>query len=173
MQYNLVEFDMDRVTDSIQTVVDIVPCSGLVGDLYKKVDRDGSVRYHLRGKDGPLHRVGGPAVIYADGREEWYCGGVKHRVDGPAITEPGGGKFWYFDGLLHRDDGPAVERSNGDKEWWVRGELHREGWAAIEYADGRRERWEHGKMCVVARRPDGFRQNGPDRRKGPPVPLWQ
>jgi hypothetical protein len=47
-------------------------------------------------KNGRLHRLNGPAIIYYDGYEEWY----RH-------------------GKLHRDDGPARAHSSADiEEWW-------------------------------------------------------
>lgn len=32
-----------------------------------------------------LHRIDGPAVIYKNGKSEWWQEGLLHRVDGPAI----------------------------------------------------------------------------------------
>ena len=32
------------------------------------------------------HRIGGPAVIYVDGIEEWWVDNKRHRIDGPALV---------------------------------------------------------------------------------------
>ena len=48
--------------------------------------------------NGKLHRDGEPAIIWADGSQEWY-----------------------IDDKLHRDDGPAVIYPNGLQEWWING----------------------------------------------------
>ena len=37
--------------------------------------------------NGTLHRTDGPAVIHADGTEEWWRYGVRVEVDQPQITE--------------------------------------------------------------------------------------
>ena len=51
---------------------------------------------------GQLHRVGGPAVEYANGSKEWYQTGLRHRVDGPAITWPGGDcGSWFLHGKVY------------------------------------------------------------------------
>jgi hypothetical protein len=60
-------------------------------------------------KDGNLHRVDGPAIIYSDGSHSLGCEGTqsfrtqiwcqndkKHRVDGPAIIYSDGTKHWYL-----------------------------------------------------------------------------
>lgn len=33
------------------------------------------------------HRVDGPALIYADGYQEWRVDGLLHRLDGPAVVD--------------------------------------------------------------------------------------
>ena len=66
--------------------------------------------------------------------------GKIHRIDGPAIVYASGTKYWMQNGILHRTDGPAIESVNGHKEWWQNGRRHRTDGPAIEYADGRR-RW--------------------------------
>ena len=54
-------------------------------------------------QDGELHRDGAPAVIYADGANEWLHHGKRHRDDGPAIIYADGTKEWY------RNDRPIPE----------------------------------------------------------------
>lgn len=56
-----------------------------------------ATEWHLRaiGKDGKpdtqyhtqTHRIGGPAVEYDDGSEQWYEYGELHRVGGPAVID--------------------------------------------------------------------------------------
>ena len=83
---------------------------------------EGYASIHVQ-TDGQLHRVDGPAITYADGRE-WYLHGKLHRVDGPAVTYADGCEHWYLNGKLHRVDGPAVTYADGREEWWLHGERH-------------------------------------------------
>jgi hypothetical protein len=57
-------------------------------------------RYEIRNSKGHLHRDGGPAAIYPDGRQYWYQNGKFHREDGPALTYPDGRRYWYWNGAL-------------------------------------------------------------------------
>jgi hypothetical protein len=66
-----------------------------------------------------LHREDGPAVIYKDGRKEWYMNGKLHRVGGPAVETEHGGKFWIFYDKIHRVDGPAVITKDGELSWYL------------------------------------------------------
>jgi hypothetical protein len=88
------------------------------------------------------HRIGGPAIIRPDGREEWYENGLLHRIGGPAIIGPNNNQLWYENrvnyceewyehGLLHRNDGPAIKKSNGIEEWYENGLLHRNDGPAV------------------------------------------
>ena len=43
----------------------------------------GTRRYRNAG--GQLHRVGGPAVVWESGEQEWYQNNLRHREDGPAM----------------------------------------------------------------------------------------
>jgi len=72
-----------------------------------------------------LHCDWGPAVIYEDGTQEWYCEGLLHRIGDPAVIHSDGTKEWWVEGLRHRTDGPAVIRSDGTKEWYCLSRLHR------------------------------------------------
>jgi hypothetical protein len=71
-----------------------------------------------RNANGDLHRVDGPAVIYADGHKEWWQNCELHRDDGPAVINADGDKFWCQHGKFHRVDGPAIEYADGDKSWY-------------------------------------------------------
>ena len=81
-----------------------------------EVDEEDTKRWFI---DGKLHRLGGPAVIWANGQKEWWIDGKPHRLDGPAIDSVDGIKIWYVNGELHRLDGPAVEWVNGNKSWYI------------------------------------------------------
>ncbi len=70
---------------------------------------------------GELHRDDGPAVMWPDGRLEWYRHGKQHRDDGPAEIWPDGTQRWCQHGKLHREDGPAKIRASGSQEWWWHG----------------------------------------------------
>ena len=43
----------------------------------------------------------------------------KIDVDGPAIIAADGTQEWWVNGQLHRLDGPAVIGAYGTQEWWV------------------------------------------------------
>lgn len=60
------------------------------------IDYLGNKRYF--NKSGQLHRLGGPAVVYADGIKCWWQNGQRHRTDGPAIERVNGGNEWYING---------------------------------------------------------------------------
>ena len=79
-----------------------------------EVDEDGTQTWF--DEDGLLHRINGPAVLYANGDELWYYRDLLDRLDGPAVTlYDDAGKIqrqeWRQDGDLHREDGPAVEET--------------------------------------------------------------
>lgn len=86
-----------------------------------KIDNKGNKIWY--NKNGKLHRKGGPAIIWADGDEEWWFDDKLHRVDGPAVKLIDGHESWCKNGLLHRLDGPAIigNKNNGYKEWWIDG----------------------------------------------------
>jgi hypothetical protein len=52
----------------------------------------------------------GPAVIWADGSQEWWINGNRHRLNEPAVVNADGSRRWYLNGSLHRIGGPAVEQ---------------------------------------------------------------
>lgn len=88
--------------------------------LTMTLDEYGDITY--TNQAGELHRVHGPAVIWADGERGWYQHGRRHRVDGPAVTLPDGSEHWYISGRRHRVGGPASVFA-GDRvwEWWENG----------------------------------------------------
>jgi hypothetical protein len=105
----------------------------------------GITRYTL---DDDPHRLDGPAVIYADGTEEFYFEGARHRAGGlPAVIMSTGELEYYVKDELHRDgDLPALVTPDGDREYWVRGKRSREGGnPAIVRVDGRTEWWLNGQ----------------------------
>lgn len=79
---------------------------------------DGVIYYTEKGF---ISNSDGPAVIYPNGRKEWYYAGYMHRVNGPAIIDPNFGRVWVQRGTIHRADGPAVIKNTGEYEWWVWG----------------------------------------------------
>lgn len=79
---------------------------------------------------GQLHRDTGPAVIYMDGDKIWYQNGRRHREGAPAVICTNGTQIWYSRGRRHRESAPAVI-ANGTLEWWVEGRRHREDGPAI------------------------------------------
>ena len=134
-------------------------------------------------KDGALHRTDGPAVIWSDGRKEWWedgsltnvrCipnemtddmasfwfkNGIFHRKDGPAVSSGWGYEAYYVYGKPHRIGGPAIiwpnvhNGSTSRKEWWVDGVLHRDDGPAIIRSDGTKEWWANGK-CIKKTKPN-------------------
>ena len=72
-------------------------------------------------QNGELHRIDGPAVVYADGTKYWYKNGNRHRENGPAVIYPNGNQHWYQNGKLHRDNGPAIIRTDGSGDWYKNG----------------------------------------------------
>ena len=79
------------------------------------------MRYEIRNNHGQLHRDDGPAVIYPNGKQEWYRNGARHRDNGPADIHHDGTQYWYRNGLIHRDDGPAITYSDGAQFWYLNG----------------------------------------------------
>lgn len=103
-----------------------------------KQDKHGTKRWRL--KNNQLHRIGAPAVEFADGSKFWYQFDELHREDGPAMETAVGAKAWYVKGKFHRLDGPAIERPQDyimDSSWYVNGKHFKDvvAWAkaALEY----------------------------------------
>ena len=84
-----------------------------------KVIYEDRTEYRLGTKDGPLHRLNGPAWIREDGSQAWWVGGKRHRLDGPAYFGSNGHQSWYIEGQLHRLDGPAWIGFDGTQAWYV------------------------------------------------------
>jgi len=79
-----------------------------------------------RDKNGLLHCVDGPALIYPKDKVmgngyEYYIHGNRHRENGPAVVWGNGHREYWIDGKLHREDGPAIDSPNY-KAYWVNGE---------------------------------------------------
>lgn len=67
-----------------------------------------------------------PAIIWSDGRKEWYDNGYLHRDnDLPAIVN-GNHKEWCQHGQLHRIGGPAIMGRYNDQQdsHWLNGRWH-------------------------------------------------
>ena len=60
-----------------------------------ELEQDGTFWYN---SDGEFHRVGGPAMEWADGAKFWYLNGKQHREDGPAFIGANGHKQWFVNG---------------------------------------------------------------------------
>ncbi len=99
-----------------------------------------------RDKDGKWHRDDGPAVIRADGTQEWYQHGYLHRDGEPAVIRPDGAQEWRQNDNLHRDDGPAWIGPDGSQEWWQNGQRHRDDGPAVIEADGTQWWCQHGRV---------------------------
>lgn len=57
------------------------------------VDAEGTERWTL--PNGDLHRKDGPAVMWKNGKQEWWYQGKRHRTGAPAVVEPDGGAEWW------------------------------------------------------------------------------
>lgn len=140
---------------------------------------DGTLLWH--DLEGKLHRVGGPAVIKADGTKEWWLDGKRSNPDGPAIERPDGSKEWYLDGKKNREgDLPAVEGAKGRKEWWVNDQLHRDNdLPAIVDPELHVEQWwnrgvrhrDDYKPAIVIHAHDGFKTKCEWWEHGKPVEV--
>ena len=62
-----------------------------------ETDASGTRRYYNFA--GQLHRLDGPAVVYAGGAKAWYQNGLRHRTDGPAFMLADGRKWWYLNDM--------------------------------------------------------------------------
>ena len=98
-----------------------------------------------------------PAIIRANGDQQWYQDGHLHREgDQPAIILANGNQYWYQHDQLHRGgDQPAIILANGDQYWYQHDQLHREGdQPAVIYANGQKEYWLKGKHILSAQELD-------------------
>jgi hypothetical protein len=117
-------------------------------NVVRTVEPDGSIKYNR--SNGLLHRLNGPAIVWADGTEEWWVNGRHHRDDGPAIIG-NESRRWCQDGKFHRLDGPAIEWADGTEEWWVEGGLHRTDGPAVVKSNGKgkHEWWVDGRQLSL------------------------
>jgi hypothetical protein len=46
--------------------------------------------------DYQYHRVGGPAIEWHNGDQNWYFNGQLHRLDGPAFIWEGHAPEWHY-----------------------------------------------------------------------------
>jgi len=60
---------------------------------------------------GKLHRLDGPALMFSNGRKEWWINSKQHRLDGPAITDSNGYKEWWIN---------DKELNNNEVESWIK-----------------------------------------------------
>jgi hypothetical protein len=91
-------------------------------ESHPEQDADGNVFWRL--PNLKLHRIGAPAIEWANGTKQWFLNGKLHRTGAPATMCPNGTNFWYQHGKLHRDDAPAVEWADGTKEWYLNGNYY-------------------------------------------------
>lgn len=97
-------------------------------------------------KRGVLHREGGPAVIKANGDQQWWTYNLLHRENGPAIERADGYKAYFNMGRLSREEGPAIETAKGSTAYYKGGKPHRdENQPAIELASGRKYYFVEGQ----------------------------
>jgi hypothetical protein len=90
--------------------------------VLEEIDAYGHHSWYNRA--GQLHRDGDlPAIILANGVQQWYKDGKRHRDgDLPAFISAIGDQYWYKDGKLHRDgDLPAFIDADGRKSWFRNG----------------------------------------------------
>lgn len=66
---------------------------------------------HIWLTGGKFHRLNGPAVIKANGDEEWYLLGAKHRTFGPAI-ESSCPEYWLYGKQLSKEEYDLIFDSN-------------------------------------------------------------
>ncbi len=101
-------------------------------------------QHGVRHRDNDL-----PATIYVDGSREWRRYGKIHRDnDLPAVIYADGRQCWYYHGELHRDnDLPAIICTNGTRKWYQHGKRHRDNnLPAVIYTSGTQEWYQYGKF---------------------------
>ena len=72
---------------------------------------------------GQLHRIDGPAIIYANGSKYWYNNGLRHRLDGPA-SEFVYGPFhktihYIHDNELTEEEFKEITQSEEHLNWYL------------------------------------------------------
>jgi len=68
-----------------------------------KTEKDSVVFYSEQpqvwtNKNGEYHRIGGPAIIFPGGYQEWCLKGRLHRIGGPAVIFSDGYESWFLNG---------------------------------------------------------------------------
>jgi len=71
--------------------------------LTVETNSNGTIRY--RNADGEIHNPHGPAVVCANGCQEYWIHGEWHNENGPAIVWPDGDKkYWINDKELTKSE---------------------------------------------------------------------
>ena len=116
---------------------------------------------------GHLHRLDGPAAVYADGKEGFFLHGfpftekeiesirqaklaiTKTGPEGNTVSGEENYKLTFNDGpFLHREDGPAVIYKSGEKRWYNKGRPHNLNGPAKIDAFGNKSYYIHGHMVT-------------------------
>ncbi len=123
--------------------------------------------------DGKYHAIGKPAIVNAQGGEQWYEYGQRHREGGPATSGPDGHQEYWQRGSTHREDGPARIFANGTKHWVQHNHLHRADGPAIEDATGKNTGYFlHGRTPTDAEMKDILaRQTAREQREREEIAL--
>ena len=85
-----------------------------------------AIVFYIKGTKVP-HREDGPAIIFNNGKKEWWINGKRHREDGPAIEFPTGDEMWALEGRYYSKEGwfNALSKENQIKmlysEYFIRG----------------------------------------------------
>ncbi len=69
-------------------------------------------------KEGQVHRIGGPAVEYADGDKFWFQNDKRHKLDGPAIELVKGYKEYWIEGKKYTEE-EFLKKTSPIKEYTV------------------------------------------------------
>jgi len=67
-----------------------------------EIDSIGSM--YWRNKDGQMHREGAPAITWRDGSEFWYLYGFLHKLDGPAVMYANQNTQWWINGKQYTQE---------------------------------------------------------------------
>jgi hypothetical protein len=104
-----------------------------------------------------IHNEYGPAVVYKNGRTEWYLNGKLHRdeEDKPAVVSKNI-QIWYKNGKRHRENAPALIKKDFHV-WYKKGLKHRDDLRpAVEYKNGDFENWVDGEITCKQNSEDFF-----------------
>lgn len=129
-------------------------------------------KYHPL-NDKLLHCADGPAVVYPDGKEEYWLVGAQLSEREVALFKKKKLKYrlsdYYIefgphrDGGYHREDGPAFSHIDGFQAWWLNLKRHNvkgpaiisgSGTTSKYWLDGRKitkEEWEKDPRVAVSR----------------------